>query len=267
MDPITAAALISGGSSLLGGLFNRNAQKKANKANLPTAQVREWEAAGINPIMGITQGQWIPQQAVSMGDSFANAGGALARGMELNHEEELANTGIRKENEKLKEALSDLSKLRQPSNMESIGIGVSENDPSSEIPRISRIDDLYFGEDLDRLRSRDLPSGGTATWDVNETFAPAESWSDEYGDLVEWGVGLGKLGVDAVSNFMAFGGIQDALNPQPSISELTQERVKKLDDFYDETNGASIMSRRTPYEVDVWNRQFDGSPLPFQNLR
>jgi hypothetical protein len=147
-----AAALISGAFSLFGGKKNRDAQRDANAANSPEGQVAAWEAAGINPVMGITQGQWIPQQAVSMGDSFANAGNALARGMELNHEEQLAQTGLRKENEELREALSELSKRPEPSNMERFGSQLPIGDLDARIdqaygvsPESRHLDGVSFG--------------------------------------------------------------------------------------------------------------------------
>jgi len=67
-------------ATVAGGLFNRSAQKKANAANTPAAQVAGWEAAGINPLVGITKGQWQPQQAVTaIGDSFLNAGSLFSQ--------------------------------------------------------------------------------------------------------------------------------------------------------------------------------------------
>lgn len=63
---------------LVGGLFNKKATDDANEANSPAAQVAGWEAAGINPLFGISKGQAIPQQAnTAIGDAFLNAGGAV----------------------------------------------------------------------------------------------------------------------------------------------------------------------------------------------
>jgi len=38
MEPTTTAALISGGASILGGLFGSSGQSRANKANLKIAR-------------------------------------------------------------------------------------------------------------------------------------------------------------------------------------------------------------------------------------
>lgn len=112
--PVVAAAALSAGSSLLGGLFNRNAQKKANAANRPVNQVREWEAAGINPLYGISSGGYIPHQAMTLGDSFASAGARIARGLELKHEDELRETELEQENERLRGEIVKLAEAPLP---------------------------------------------------------------------------------------------------------------------------------------------------------
>lgn len=113
--------LIGAGASLLGGALNRKAQRKANEANRPINQVREWEAAGINPIVGITSGAYIPHQAASIGDSFSRAGGAFQRGLEFNHEQELRETELSQENERLKGVLDDLAKPVNPGHIQKYG--------------------------------------------------------------------------------------------------------------------------------------------------
>lgn len=116
-----ASSLLSAGASYIGGKKDRQAIKKANAANTPTAQVKAWEAAGINPIMGLTQAQYVPQQAALIGDSFANAGNALANGMNILHDDQVRETAVFKENEKLREALNDATKPRERSLLDRSG--------------------------------------------------------------------------------------------------------------------------------------------------
>lgn len=114
-------ALIGAGASLIGGALNRREQRKANADAKPKEQVREWEAAGINPILGITKGSYIPPQAASIGDSFATAGSQLARALELDQEKDLRETELSKENDKLREKLDDLANPQQPGYLQRYG--------------------------------------------------------------------------------------------------------------------------------------------------
>lgn len=105
MDPIIGGALISGAFGLLGGSADRKAQARANKANLPVNQVKQWEKAGINPLFGISKGQWIPQQAASIGDSIATAGARFGEAIASKPEAELRATQLELQNDLLKKEL------------------------------------------------------------------------------------------------------------------------------------------------------------------
>lgn len=106
MDPVTASALISAGSSFVSGIFNRKAQKRANAANSPSGQVKAWEKAGINPLFGISKGQFIPQQAsTAIGDSIATAGARFGDAMAAKPEAELRATQLELQNDLLKKEL------------------------------------------------------------------------------------------------------------------------------------------------------------------
>lgn len=97
-------------SSIIGGIFKRKAQKEANYQNSPQGQVANWEAAGINPITGITSGANITQSAVSMGDIFADAGTAIEAALSgKNIQKTIEETQRQNEVEGLREAVAQLT--------------------------------------------------------------------------------------------------------------------------------------------------------------
>jgi hypothetical protein len=119
---MVSPTLITAGANLLGGFLNRRAQRKANEANRPVNQVKEWEAAGINPLFGISSGGYIPHQAsTAIGDSVATAGGIFAEHLAGKKEQELRETQLEQENETLKKQLDKVVKPSVPGHMETYG--------------------------------------------------------------------------------------------------------------------------------------------------
>lgn len=84
MDPLTGAALISGGASLIGGLMGKRSQEKANKQNIDALKyglgwkIQDAKKHGIHPLAAI--GAPVSSgNAVSVGDSgVSQAGRSMA---------------------------------------------------------------------------------------------------------------------------------------------------------------------------------------------
>ena len=187
---LALAAGIKVGGALIGGMLDRRAQRAANKASTPQAQVKAWEKAGINPLFGLTSGAFVPPAAVSMGDSFATAGGAIGRGLELQHEDDLKKTALAQENEALKGALADMSRVRTPSAMSQYGGRIlRSSDADDEETDGQAVDsfgnDRTTGMDLAGLRFSSDPS----TSDV-------EIAENRYGDIMAAPFGLVAFGRD-----------------------------------------------------------------------
>jgi len=161
-------AFIAAGASLIGGAANRRAQREANEANRPANQVREWEAAGINPLFGISSGGYIPHQAASMGDAFATAGAQIQRGMELDHADKIRETELAQENEKLREQLDEFANPRRPGYMQQYGALLP-------LPSVGEVDVAPVGNTtvprpvLDRVARDDLPYIPGNFWDTGVT--------------------------------------------------------------------------------------------------
>lgn len=201
-----AAAGIGAASSLIGGGMNRKAVKQANAANSPAGQKEQFEAAGMNPIWGMSSGAYIPQQAASMGDAFATAGGKLARGLELFHDEKLKETELVKENEKLKKQLDELANPRVPTYMQQYGPSMplpnggtnanSENAASdlpgpsgSSVPFGSTVDDVASGREV----KVEKYSSGPGLTEIN---------NDVTGPVIVPGADGEPWGIDEVLTYM-----------------------------------------------------------------
>jgi len=107
--PVVAGALVSGGSSILGGIFgDRRAKKRQdrqNAYNAPKAIRKRAEEGGFNPLLFVGPGVGNQAQPVPtyMGQAIANAGMALADGMSENERLKLERSKLEVEREKLRE--------------------------------------------------------------------------------------------------------------------------------------------------------------------
>lgn len=225
-------AVIGAVASLAGGALNRKAQKKANAANSPGGQVAQWEAAGVNPLFGISSGGYVPQQAASIGDAFATAGGQFARGLEMDHEKKLRETGMELENEKLRKQIDILSNPEDPSYLASYGgimplprlggrnAGSQSN--NVDVPRVdgngvpfgSTLNEIASGRELevapyssgpgfteihnDLIGTAVVPGADGEPWGIDEVITVGASlplnWSHQFGEYLgnKWDAGAAR---------------------------------------------------------------------------
>jgi len=179
-------ALIGAGASLLGGVMDRNATAAANKANRPENQVREWEAAGINPIFGISSGGYIRHRAASIGDAFATAGAQFQRGMEFDHKAKIAETELAQENERLRGALDRVSQPRQRTALQQTALPLSDPTQASETIEATPIEAIdNAGRPLDAngniIPRQAVPFGGGLLTLPEETSS-MQVFEDDYGE-------------------------------------------------------------------------------------
>lgn len=198
-------ALIGAGASLIGGALNRKAQKKANAANSPVGQVAQYEAAGLNPVPFMLGGGYIPQQATSIGDSFATAGGIFAEHIATKKERNLRETQIELENERLKKELDKLARPSEPGYMQSYGgtIPLPSLGGSNERRDLQTLSGPVVGSSsygsgpLEIGRETVTHAGdlGTETY-VNPRVKDAETTEARYGDVVQQVSGFYNLAAD-----------------------------------------------------------------------
>ena len=195
-------ALIGGATKLVGGLLDRKGQKKANAANSPSGQVAQWEAAGINPAFGISSGGYIPQQATSMGDSFATAGSYFAQAADRQHEEELKETAVRQENVDLRKKLDDLANPRTSGWLKRYGGVVplpSEREFETPVSRPTRkvasapsVNNAGIDRATYLEKAKDAPVENVPLlWKYRTGIDGSPSWAGLNPDA--WEVGIGEL--------------------------------------------------------------------------
>jgi len=174
--PLLGAALISGGSSLLGGLLgNRNNKKNIqaqnnfnqkqldaqNEYNSPIEIRRRAEEGGFNPMSfvgpgvglspGLSQGS---PQIDMMGDAVASAGLALSDGLGKQAQLNAYNSALEQQNTELRKAL-DRQILRPDVGVRPSVRPVPQNDPSenatfSAIPQVPSVADVAMIGDQDQ---------------------------------------------------------------------------------------------------------------------
>lgn len=111
-------SIISAGSSLLGGLFGKSAQEKANKQalkfqkNFIQYRVEDAKKAGIHPLAALgASANYSPVSTAGFGDSIAQAGAAIGDGLNRSQDKK-ASAGMQKLNEMLITSNIDTNKAQ-----------------------------------------------------------------------------------------------------------------------------------------------------------
>lgn len=223
-------ALIGAGASLIGGALNRRADKKANAANSPVGQVKQWEAAGINPAFGISSGAYIPQRSTSIGDSFAEAGSIFGEAVARDHAEKLKETETKKENAKLRQELDKIAKGSGPSEYQryagvlplpSAGQVTAPSGAVSEngFPKVERPFEVEAGSggvDMAGNPVTNLSFGGKL-WEADANQSDAEMVETRYGDFAQELFGFGTLLSDVNKNII-----------RPAVDQYKRKEAKNL---------------------------------------
>ncbi|MEM9422709.1 MAG: hypothetical protein AAF986_09425 [Pseudomonadota bacterium] len=138
-------SLFSGGGSDYHGKDHKEALKKQRLHTLQTtrglnriqrqestqnvrAQRKSYEENGFNPLPFMGQGGMMPNSPYSggtslpsIGDSHASAGGLFRQMVAMDHETQLRETELEKENEALRETIDDLAKPSEPGHLQRYG--------------------------------------------------------------------------------------------------------------------------------------------------
>lgn len=206
MDPVVTGSLIAGGASILGGLMGSNSEKKAVKESKRQFEIQANEAiqrrvadarkAGVHPLFALGASANISPTisagaSNSMGDAVSRAGAQigdmLASRSGREHQKTLqtmqlaqgaadlrrTNAATALDMAQTQLALSEAKRAQVNANASQDGIGVTE------VPHTPK-----------KLKT---PLG---TWQTGDAV-PTQAVEDEYGDVVGWTYGTGRVIIDA----------------------------------------------------------------------
>lgn len=262
-------AAISAVASLAGGALNRRAQKKANAANSPAGQVQQWEDAGINPIFGISSGGYIPQQASTIGDAFATAGGRIGQALDLKHEQNLRETNLELENEKLRKEMDILANPTSPGYLERYGgvlplpsLGGSNGQDSNLYRDSASAGPSPFPSHSDDIG---LPKRDVYNLYVDVYDPTTDRWvSIPNPDLMDAGpvesaYAMAQLGAaDLVQNGLEFGGVGAATNNDVKRPKARPKRDATVEEDLFEHSGSMVVPQFGTQEyADYMKRLLD----------
>lgn len=216
MEPVTTAALIGAGTSLLSGFLGARSQSRADKAALDWQKqlannqifwrVQDAKRAGISPLAAlgapVMSSGWSPSGGNPMGDAIAAAGGELGRGL-------MQRDAIRHQKE------MDMAALHRANVL--TGSEVDRNIAEAEESRARAasimtrtIQTLRGNQDGGGAIAGEVMSSPNAGRKITSPSGSvrvgphtrAEDAEGEYGDVIGSVLGLMKFGYDSLSQYL-----------------------------------------------------------------
>lgn len=223
-----AAAAITAGASLLGGLFDNGQRKKELKMQDPVYRRKRLEAAGYNPLM---LDSYNPQvgYAPSFGQSLAEAGHALS-GLVPDRESELRETQIELQNRILEKEL-------QNATFSPVQSSVYQG--SDATPFNNNVQNHQNGV-VDGTRI-----GVAGTVEHNSTVSDAEDVERRYGDIIGSVYGIVPLAHDTVDYVFDSGAkVFDAYKNANSYvyENYTAPAFSAAGDFFTRSNNSNNLT-------------------------
>lgn len=228
------AAAIGVGGSLLGGIFGRNSQRKAEarqrEYDKPINVRARYEEAGVNPLLAFQGGVVGQSAAVSapnyLGAAFADAAAIAADGILRNSAAQKLERAERL-NAKLSQDLTDATLRPKIPGVYAAGGSVAAASGGKNASVSGRRSDANAAAE-----PTDLAGGpatryvvGGVTLEPNPNFSDAELIETRHGDAASWLYGIGTVGADLAYNKDKIGrAFGDAIGAVPIDSMPLKDR-------------------------------------------
>jgi hypothetical protein len=243
---MVAPAIIGAGigavGNLIGGILGRNSEKKAiaaqNAYNDPAAVRARWEAAGFNPLLGVSQGGVGVQSAVGgtnfIGSAIADSISSVASAWSDDAAAKAERDALASENETLrrKVEVETIRPVQGGMYSKPQGTRISISGPANGwvseydadfVGKQVRQGDGYYEQRNPARTSLRTPLGYSTPADQSD----AEDYEMRYGDPVSWAVGLANIAADTGASLRSWTDKKGWTSPDKWVGQDTIESVFK----------------------------------------